>query len=46
MAKFTERGYYSKDNMTVAVKWAAPEVIEYGRFSIKSGIKKLRKPKF
>ena len=32
-----EQGYYKTDDRIIPVKWCAPEVINFGKFSSQSG---------
>lgn len=38
MSRFIEHDYYKTSDRVFAIKWAAPEVLEYGRFSSKSDV--------
>ena len=37
MARILSTDYYKTDDKNIPVKWSAPEVIQYGKFSIQSG---------
>lgn len=38
MSRTMESDYYKTDDKTIPVRWCAPEVIDYGRFSSQSGM--------
>lgn len=37
MSKVLENPYYRQENATIAIRWAAPEVLNSGTFSVASG---------
>ena len=38
MARTMEKGYYKTDSKTMPVRWCAPEVLDYGKFSTQSDV--------
>lgn len=40
MARILSSDYYKTDAKTIPIKWSAPEVLQFGKFSTQSGKKK------